>query len=162
MKNSSVRPTDDIEKLLNKYGDMLFRICMVILGDSHDAEDVIQDTMMKYWRKAPCFRDENHEKAWLIAVTSNGCRDLLRYRKRHQSESLDNIEQAEQKTEGSGILEALQKLPEKYRLVLTLHYVEGYRVEEIANMIGKSSSAIKMRLQKGRRLLEEVYRKEYM
>ena len=62
----------------------------------------------------------------------------------------------------SGILEALMTLPEKFRLVLILYYVEEYRIEEIAKIIGKTKSAVKMRLQKGRRLLEEIYRKEYM
>ena len=62
----------------------------------------------------------------------------------------------------SGILEALMTLPEKFRIVLVLYYVEQYKTDEIAEMIGKSASAVKMRLQKGRRLLKEVYRKEYM
>ena len=51
-------------------------------------------------------------------------------------------------------------LPEKFRLVLVLHYVEGYRVEEIARIVGRTPSAVKMRLQKGRRLLKEAYQKE--
>ena len=64
--------------------------------------------------------------------------------------------------EESHLLELLTELPEKIRLVVTLHYIEGYKVDEIAEMTGKSSSAIKMRLSKGRKLLEEKYRKEYM
>ena len=62
----------------------------------------------------------------------------------------------------SGILEALMTLPEKFRIVLVLYYVEQYKIEDIAGVIGKSVSAVKMRLQKGRRLLKEIYRKEYM
>ena len=62
----------------------------------------------------------------------------------------------------SGIVEALMTLPEKFRLVLILYYVEDYRIEDIAKIIGKTKSAVKMRLQKGRKLLEETYRKEYM
>lgn len=61
----------------------------------------------------------------------------------------------------SGILEALLTLPEKFRTVLTLFYVEDYSVGEIADIIGKTTSAVKMRLQKGRTLLGEAYRKEY-
>ena len=60
-----------------------------------------------------------------------------------------------------GIIEALTVLPEKYRLVLTLYYIEGYRIEDIAKIISRTSSAVKMRLQKGRKLLKEIYEKEY-
>ena len=62
----------------------------------------------------------------------------------------------------SGIIEALASLPEKFRLVLTLHYIEDYRVEDIAKIINRTSSAVKMRLQKGRKLLEKIYREEYL
>ena len=58
------------------------------------------------------------------------------------------------------VLDALMALPEKFRLVLTLHYVEGYSTSEIAGMIGRTPSAVKMRLQKGRRLLEDTLGKE--
>ena len=60
----------------------------------------------------------------------------------------------------SGIMEALMTLPDKFRTVLVLHYVEEYSIQEIAHIIGKSASAVKMRLQKGRRLLREAYGKE--
>ena len=53
-------------------------------------------------------------------------------------------------------------VPEKFRLVLTLYYIEDYRIEDIAKIIGRTTSAVKMRLQKGRKLLEEIYRKEYL
>ena len=62
----------------------------------------------------------------------------------------------------SGILEALMTLPQKYRIVLTLYYVEEYPIHAIAKMIGRTPSAVKMRLQKGRKLLEEAYRREYL
>ena len=53
-------------------------------------------------------------------------------------------------------------VPEKFRIVLTLYYVEEYKVNEIADIIGKTSSAVKMRLKKGRKLLENIYRKEFL
>ena len=58
------------------------------------------------------------------------------------------------------IIDALMTLPEKYKVVLLLHYVEGYSTKEIAEMIDKTTSAVKMRLQKGRTLLKEAYGKE--
>ena len=166
MINSSVRPTDVLENILNTYGNMLFRYALIMLGNAEDAEDVIQDTLLKYWQKAPEFQDMDHEKAWLLKVVANRCRDLLRFRVRNPVVDIESIIEFSGETliisSESGILEALMALPEKYKQVLYLHYVEEYRVEDIAGMIGRTSSAVKMRLKKGRQLLGEKYRKEYM
>ena len=75
---------------------------------------------------------------------------------------IEEIKEFAMENSDSGILEALMTLPEKFRTVLVLYYVEEYSMEEIAGVIGRTASAVKMRLQKGRRLLEETYRKEYM
>jgi len=162
MKNTSVWPTGDVESIIHTYGDMLYRICIIMLKNQCDAEDAVQETIITYYQKAPSFESQEHEKAWLIKVATNKCRDLLRFRTRHPQISDDCIDQIVWEPHDSGVLDALTALPEKYRLVLTLHYIEGYRTEEIAGIIRKSSSAGKMRLQKGRKLLEELYRKEYL
>ena len=162
MKNTSARPHDCIENIMQKYGNMLFRLCLITLGNASDAEDVVQETLIKYFQKAPIFQDEEHEKAWLIKVATNQCRDYLRFQKRHPMVDMDEIKAFTTDITDSGILDALMTLPDKFRVVLILYYVEGYRTEEIAKMIGKTKSAVKMRLQKGRRLLQEIYRREYM
>lgn len=162
MEKSLARPADEIETVVKTYGNRLFRLCLVMLGSESDAEDAVQETMLTYLQKAPEFRDAEHEKAWLITVATNRCKDMLRYRSRHTMVDLECLNEYTEDASDSGILEALMTLPEKFRLVLVLHYVEGYRVEDIAKMIGKSASAVKMRLQKGRNLLREIYRREYM
>jgi len=166
MQNSSVRPTDVLKEVLEQYGNMLFRYALMMLGTAQDAEDALQETLLKYWQKAPEFKDKDHEKAWLLTVLGNRCRDCLRTRMRRGETTLESIAEvtafATEPMENTGILEALMTLPEKYKQVLYLHYVEGYRVEDIAYIAGKTASAVKMRLQKGRQLLAEVYRKEYM
>lgn len=153
---------DDLERVLNSYGDMLYRLCILMLKNESDAEDAIQETMIQYYRKAPAFENTEHEKAWLIRVTANKCRDLLRFRQRHPQVDVESLAEIPGAAADSGILEALMTLPEKYRLVMTLYYVEEYRIAEIAKMIHRTPSAVKMRLQKGRRMLEEIYRKEYL
>lgn len=166
MDKSSVRPTDDVERVLRLHGNLLFRTSLIILGSAQDAEDVVQETMITYMQKAPDFENEEHEKAWLLTVLTNKCRDLQRAWMRHPMTDIEEIKEfvADNSKDGNenGILEALMTLPEKFRIVLLLYYVEGYRTEEIAKIIGRSASAVKMRLQKGRRLLEDVYRREYM
>lgn len=161
MQNTSMHPAEEIERVLSLYGDRLYRLCFLMLQNSSDAEDVIQETILKYYQKAPAFENAEHEKAWLMKVAANKCRDLLRWRVRHP---LAEEREAVLPPAGtdSGILEALASLPEKYRLVLTLYYIEDCRIEEIAGIIRRTPSAVKMRLQKGRRLLEAIYRKEYL
>ena len=162
MKKSSVQLADEIEQIMYTHGNMLFRLSLAMLGNASDAEDVVQETLIKYIEKKPEFESEEHKKSWLITVVSNRCKDLLRFHKKHEVVELEEWNSVANENIDSGILEALMTLPEKFRLVLILYYVEEYRIEDIAKIIGKTKSAVKMRLQKGRRLLEETYRKEYM
>ena len=160
MRNTLVRPADDIETLIHNHGNMLFRLCVMILGNASDAEDVIQETMIKYLQKAPKFENAEHEKAWLIKVSTNHCKDVLRFRRKHQMVDIEQVKEFIKDESDREIIDALMTLPEKYKVVLLLHYVEGYSTKEIAEMIDKTTSAVKMRLQKGRTLLKEAYGKE--
>ena len=162
MENKPIGAEGDIERLMQMYGDKLFRLCLITLGNASDAEDAVQETFVKYLQKAPIFKDEEHKKAWLLTVATNQCRDMLRFKKRHPIVDMEEIREFTNEKTESGILDALMLLPEKYRMVLVLYYVEEYSIENIAQMIGRTKSAIKMRLQKGRKLLLDVYRKEYM
>ena len=159
MKHTSVRPADGIEKIMDTYGNMLFRLCLITLGNASDAEDAVQETFIRYFQKDPVFESAEHEKAWLITVATNKCRDMLRFRSRHRFVDLEEVNEYTQDITDHAILDALLTVPDKFRMVVVLYYVEGYNIEEISKMIGKTSSAVKMRLQKGRRLLREAYEK---
>lgn len=74
-------PSEKIELLLQAYGSPLFRLGRIMLGNESDAEDILQDTLLRYLQKAPSFQNAEHEKAWLFRVYTNLCHDLLRYRK---------------------------------------------------------------------------------
>ncbi|MBP1591117.1 MAG: RNA polymerase sigma factor [Oscillospiraceae bacterium] len=207
MDNTSVRPADDIERIVEAYGNTLFRVAMGIVGNSADAEDAVQETFIKYLDQKNVFDDSEHKKAWLIRVVINKSKDILKNRQHRGEVNIDEIMQYIQNKENteadfdlshlseddpatidsfeklpieaaiitdaeslsrnvahtdtdSGIIRAMMRLPEKFRTVLILHYVEEYGVKEIAKMTGKTISAIKMRLQKARRLLKEAYGKE--
>lgn len=140
------------------YGNMLYRICVLMLRNNADAQDAVQETLLKYLTKAPEFASTEHEKAWLITVASNQCRNIQRQQKRVVPMETIQIQTAEE--EECAILESLMEVPEKFREILILHYVEGYKVAEVAAMLSMGVSAVKMRLAKGRRLLKEIYRKE--
>lgn len=162
MPNTSERPADDIEAIVHTYGNTLYRLCMVMLGNSTDAEDAVQETLIRYLGRAPRFENFEHQKAWLLTVATNQCKDMLRFRKRHPQIDPEYLQTLSEEESDRSILDALMSLPEKFRLVLTLYYVEEYQIRDIARIIGRTPSAVKMRLQKGRKLLEEIYRKEYL
>lgn len=162
MYHSSAQLADEIQNIMQQYGDMLFRISLVMLSNEADAEDAVQETILRYIQKAPVFNDLEHKKAWLIKVITNQCRDVLRFRINHPHIAIEDLQNCVQNPESTGIVEALMTIPERFKIVMLLYYVEEYRIEEIASIINKSSSAVKMRLQKGRKLLEEKYRKEYL
>ena len=118
MEKSLARPAGDVERVVHTYGNMLFRVCLITLGNASDAEDVIQETMITYLQKKSEFKDAEHEKAWLITVASNKCKDLLRFRARHPMIDLEQIQEFAAEDSDSGILEALMTLPEKFRCFL--------------------------------------------
>jgi len=150
----------DIERIVDTYGDMLFRICLVILCNEHDAEDVVQDTCFKYLTKSPTFYDSEHEKAWLITIATNRCKNMRRYNIIRKHMDISDLQIYCKEEENYGLLDHLMKLPNKHKIVLLLYYVEGYKVDEIAKILTITTSAVKKRLQRGRELIRERYRKE--
>ena len=150
----------DIERIVDTYGNMLFRICLVILCNEHDAEDVVQDTFIKYLTKSPTFYDSEHEKAWLITIATNRCKNMRRYNIIRKHMDINDLQLYCKDEENYGLLDHLMKLPNKHKIVLLLYYVEGYKVDEIAKILNITTSAVKKRLQRGRELIRERYRKE--
>lgn len=143
-----------VEELVLEYSNMLFKICLVMVGNEWDAQDVIQDVFCRYIERAPIFCDKEHEKAWLIKVTMNKCRDVRRLVLRHPQISLEEVTAYCELPEQSEVLTALVRLPESLKSVVYLHYIEGYKLAEITNILGISLSAVKKRLQRGRDVLK--------
>ena len=146
----------DIREAVIKYSDMLYKVCIVILGNEHDVQDAIQETFCRYLEKKPEFRDEEHEKAWLIRLATNICRDMIRFRIRHPKVSIDEVENTLAAPEQKEILRELLELPVKQKTVLYLHYVEGYQIKEIADILGITESAVKTRLLRGRKQMRDA------
>ncbi len=142
-----------IEEAVMNYSNMLYRICIVMLCNEQDAQDAIQDTFCRYLEKRPDFSDGEHEKAWLISVAANVCRDMLRFRSRHPKVSIDEFTDSLAAPQELDTIRELLELSPKHKAVIYLHYVEGYHVREIALMLKISEHAVKKRLQRGREQL---------
>ena len=144
------------EELYDKYGKLLFRISYAILGSREDAEDAVQEVFYKYLVKQPIFQDAEHEQAWFLRVISNQSKDMLRRRKVRTTLTLEEIEEYEIAPEQATILQDLFSLPDIYKMVMILHYLEDLSVQEIAHSQRLSVSAVKMRLARGREMLKNL------
>ena len=152
----------DLEAVINTYSDMLYKICFVILKNEHDTKDVLQDTFMIYYTKCPEFANEEHRKAWLIRVSQNKCKEFWRFHKKHASVSLDKIDESEIITGSLSefekeLLSMIWDMNLKLKSVVILHYIVGYSVDETADILKISSSAVKKRLQRAREQLRSDY-----
>lgn len=161
MNSLKVRKTD-FEAVYDRYADMLYRLALSHLQSREDAEDVVQDVFAKYLGEAGKLKDAEHERAWLIRVTVNACHDFLRKKKYRTHVPLDEISEITAKDAEPlpDVFGMVAVLPEKYKTVIVLHYLEGYSVEEIGKIISISNSAVKMRLSRGRELLKKHMEKE--
>lgn len=134
----------------DKYAAMLYRLCVVQLGNAADAEDVVQDVFVKYMQVLPAFNDDEHEKAWFIRVAVNRCHDKHRAKALRRTVPLESVTQTAVNEETSYVFEELMRLPEKYRMPLVLHYVEGYTVKEIAGLLSITEATVKVRMHRAR------------
>ena len=112
---------------------------------------------MKYYTKKPLFRSWEHCKAWLIRVTINESKNLLRFRVRRQAADIDDLAEILPSRIEQGIFMDILLLPDKYKTVLYLYYAEGYKTDEIAQMLKISPAAVRKRLEKGRKQLKLIY-----
>lgn len=150
---------NDSEELMQKYGDKLYRISLVLLANQHDAEDVVQETFLRFLKKRPAFNNEEHEKAWFIKVTTNLCKDLRRFHLRHPVCDISECFNYPVEEQSGEILAELFHLKMKYKLPIYLHYIEGYSVKEISGLTHCSENAVKKQLQRGREALRIRYEK---
>ena len=152
---------EEVEQTIIEYSDLLYKICFLILKDDSDVQDVLQETFIKYMTKSPDFESEDHKKAWLIKVSQNKCKEFLRFHKKHAAVPLEEVEESFSVTDGmdtdtSNILSLIWNLKYKLKSVVILYYIEGYKVNEVARILGISESTVKKRLERARKELKLV------
>ena len=134
-----MRSEQEVEQAIDLHSDMIRRICLLHLNSHEDTEDVLQEVFLKYVLHSAVFESQEHEKAWLIRVTLNACKE----------------EAASVMPEQMGILEIVLSLPVKYKDVIYLHYYEGYTAKEIGTMLHKKENTVYSLLSRGRELLKQ-------
>lgn len=154
MTATSRSTSDAFSEKYSIYGDMIFKLSMVYLGNYADCEEVMQEVFIKLLYKAPQFESGEHEKSWLIRITINCCKDYVKNFWRKNIVSLETLEIASALPDEMELAEIILKLPYRYKAVIHLHYFEGYSTKEIAQLLHIGISAVKMRLKRGRELLK--------
>lgn len=153
-----MRSEEAVREAIDRYADMVKRICFIHLKNEADTEDIFQAVFLKYAMSDVTFTNETHEKAWLIRVTLNACKDLLKSFFHKRTVPLDAYVEQNGIVDAahSEVLEAVLSLPEKYRRVVYLHYYEGYTAPEIAEILGIKENTVYTQLTRGRALLRDV------
>lgn len=143
-----------IEKMVEKYSNMVYRLAVIRTGSKENGEDVYQEVFLRLSKKLPEFKSEEHEKAWLIKVTINCSKNILGSGFLKHTTNLDENIEFETK-ERHDIFYAVQELPAKYKTIIHLYYYENYKIEEIANILKTNPNTIKTRLSRGREMLKQ-------
>lgn len=149
------------ERLLNDYGNNIFRLAYSYLHNKEDAEEIVQDTLIQYLNETPAFADHTHEKAWCLRVASNLAKNRIKYNKIRDTDELNDELIAEDREDLSFVWEAVKSLPEKYREVVHLFYHEGYSTAEIARILGRNEATVRSHLSRGREQLKTVLKEAY-
>ena len=143
-----------IEKVIDKYSDMVYRIALTRTGCIENAEDIFQDVFIKFSEKKPKFENEEHEKAWFIRVTINMTKNMNNYSWNKKIVTLDESIVFETKEEND-VFSVVCQLPQNYKTVIYLSYYEGYKVKEIASLMKTREGTVKTWLFRAREILRE-------
>ena len=144
------RSREEVASLYRRHVAMVYQICLVLL----------KNVQVMEYRKP--FQSPDHERAWLITAARNECKNQLKHwwRTRRADESVLNALTWEQPEDGA-LWELILSLPEKYRLVLYLHYYQGYTAQETAEILGKNPSTVRTWLVQARKKLKERWEAEH-
>lgn len=150
----------EINEIVEKYAETIYRIAYLILKSKSDAEDIVQDVLVKYMINTKEFACEEHERNWLVRVTLNLCKNLTTSAWRRHTVPIDeeclNLE-VEDKIE---LFDGLNKLKENSRIVVQLFYYEDLSVEKISKILNISETNVRARLSRARKELKKVLEKQ--
>jgi len=156
MQESLLCTNKDIEAIYSRHADAIYRLCFTYMKNAADTEDAVQDVFIRMMTHVGEFETQNHERAWLIVVAANLCKDKLK----HWSRRNRNIADYEWIAADSGLeidetIREVINLPDKYKCVVFMYYYEGYNSREIAKILSKPPSTVRNRLHEAREILRK-------
>ncbi len=153
-------PADNADALFAEYADMVYRLAFLRTKSGTDADDIVQEVFLRALRAKPVWNSLEHQKAWFLKVTINCSKSLLTsaWRRNTVPEDENLIAQMQESTE---VYPYVLALPTKFRTVIHLYYYEGYRVAEIAKIMGSNENTVKSHLFRARDMLREQLKGEF-
>lgn len=151
-------------QLLDSYGNAVLRLAYSYMHNMADAEDILQEALIKYLQSNPVLTSEEHKKAWLLRVAANLCKNKLDYNHLRQAEDIDELADtlaSENRSDLAFVWQTVKALPVSYRDAIHLYYYEGYSTNEIAAILGRNESSIRSDLRRGRARLKELLKEVY-
>ncbi|MCT2536855.1 sigma-70 family RNA polymerase sigma factor [Aquibacillus koreensis] len=163
-----------IEQLIDDHAKSLINFCYTYVKDWGTAEDLVQDTLIKAYKKMHNLKDLQQSKTWLYSISANTCKDYLRKeasRKRLFTNLIEKLFKSSQvpvevedelinKEEANSIEELVLDLPIKYREIIFLYYYKELPTPEIAELLQVSQSTVRTRLVRGRDLLKNQHNRK--
>ena len=152
-----------VDEAYERFADHVFAAAFNVCRNGTDADDVVQDTFIKYYSVRKEFSDEEHIKAWLLRVAINRAKDIrTSFWKRNKVAWEEYMEELVfEAPEDSRLFEAVMNLPQKYRTAIHLHYYEDYSIRKIAEILSSREGTVKSQLNRGRALLKEALMEEW-
>lgn len=149
------RTGKEIAEIYNRQVDTVYRICFSFMKNTHDTEDLVQETFLRLLSSGVIFQSLEHEKAWLIVTASNLCKDTLKKWWRKTEDITDpSLGLQQPPFEINGVLEAILELPKDQKTVVYMYYYEGYSTADISRYLGCPHATVRSRLSRARKTLK--------
>lgn len=148
-------------RLLRDYGNSVLRLAYSYLHNLPDAEEVLQDTLLRCLQAAPAFESPEHEKAWLLRVAANLSKNRIDYNALRAAQELTDLIPEREREDLSFVWEAVSALPEHYRAAVHLYYYEGCSTAQTAHILGEKEATVRSWLRRGRAKLKQILKEAY-
>lgn len=151
---------EQMARIYDKYKDTVYRTAFAYCRNRADAEDIMQEVFLKYFTAGTKRPDENSEKAWLLRVTANQCKDLFKSARWRCTVPLEEAAFVCETPQEDSVYHAVMALPADYRLAVHLYYYEGYSIREIGRIMRKTENAAAAVLSRARKRLKQILGEE--
>ncbi|MCH1948487.1 sigma-70 family RNA polymerase sigma factor [Enterocloster sp. OA13] len=161
IKKAKLRDADAFTKLMQKQMQNMYKTARAVLYNEEDVADAISDTILACWEKIGQLKQDGYFRTWMTRILVNKCTDIIQKKKQFcLMEDVPEIPSRDNGYEDTEWKEALNMLGERYRLIMMLYYVEGFKISEISSILDIAESTVRTRLSRGREKLAEDYRPE--
>ncbi len=158
VKKAKMGDPDAFTELMQSQMQNMYKAARSILHNDEDVADAVSETILACWEKMWQLKEETYFRTWMTRILINKCKDILRKQRNIMlMEEVPEVSSRDSEYENVEWEEALDSLSEKYRLVMILYYVEGFKTGEISEILAMPESTVRSRLARGRQQLVKEF-----